>query len=265
MRSNTHPALWGLMHSVDSTPPGEPEGGGTPPTDSAPAGGEQGGDGAPTKEDIEKLTRALNAERARARQFEAQLKEAAQQNPELMREAQARAEAAERQRELIEQQAALRVQDLQRKHEEQMANVRSELQERTAKAEREALRVKAQAEFLASEGQPEASRLDGRTPFDYIWQVFGHRYAEGEGGLYLMGAGGTPELDEDGKPKTLRKHYAELSTDPVHGVHFKPKYGSGSGSRGGRDGRVMSGQDMAGMTSKDLISEGLKELGGRRR
>jgi hypothetical protein len=266
MRFNTHPALRALLHSADPTPPGEPDGGGSgamPPATEPAGGGEPQGDSA---EDVAKLKRALESERALKRQLEGQLKQVGQVNPELLQQARAQAEAAEQQRQFIEQQMATRLAEQQRKHEEQMASVRSELQERTAKAEREALRVKAQAEFLASEGLAEASKIDGTMPFDYVWARFGHRYAEGAGGLYLLEEDGrTPSLDDDGKPKTLRKHFAELSIDPVHGANFKPKYGSGSGSRNGWDARPGAGRDINGMSSKDLISEGLKEASTRRR
>ncbi len=181
MRFNFHPALRALQHSADPTPPGEADGGGA--TDPTPSGGEPPAGSAPTAEDIERLTRALEAERGLKRQLESQLKQVGQVNPELLREAQAKAEAAEQQRQLAEAQANAQVQDLQRKHEQQMASVRSELQERTARAEREALRVKAQAEFLASDGLAEASKIDGTMPFDYVWARFGHRYAEGKNGF----------------------------------------------------------------------------------
>lgn len=266
MRFNTHPALHALFHSVDPTPPGEPDGGGAAPTAQA---GEHAAGAEPQDDDADdkaRLKRALDSEREMRRRAESQLKQVGQVNPELLQQARAQAEAAEQQRQFIEQQMATRLAEQQRKHEEQMASVRSELQERTARAEREALRVKAQAEFLASEGLAEASKIDGTMPFDYVWARFGHRYAEGAGGLYLLEEDGrTPSLDDDGKPKTLRKHFAELSIDPVHGANFKPKYGSGSGSRNGWDARPGAGRDINGMNSKDLISEGLKEASTRRR
>jgi multidrug efflux pump subunit AcrA (membrane-fusion protein) len=264
MRFNTHPALRALLHSVDPTPPGEPDGGGSgamPPAPEPAGGGEPQGDSA---EDVAKLKRALESERALKRQLESQLKQVGQVNPELLQQARAQAEAAEQQRQFIEQQMATRLAEQQRKHEEQMASVRSELQERTAKAEREALRVKAQAEFLASEGLAEASKIDGTMPFDYVWARFGHRYAEGAGGLYLLEEDGrTPSLDDDGKPKTLRKHFAELSIDPVHGANFKPKYGSGSGSRNGRDGVVDLTTDMNALPQSALGQMAFRK-GGRR-
>jgi hypothetical protein len=83
--------------------------------------------------------------------------------------------------------------------------------------------------------------------------------------MYLLDADGkTAALDEDGKPKTLRKHFAELSADPVHGANFKPKYGSGSGSRNSRDGSF-SGLDLDSLSGAELIAEGLKAQAPRRR
>jgi len=134
MRFNFHPALRALQHSADPTPPGEADGGGT--TDPAPAGGEPPTGSAPTAEDIERLTRALEAERNLKRQLESQLKQVGQVNPELLREAQAKAEAAEQQRQLAEAQANAQVRDLQRKHEEQLARVTGDLQAAKTAAER---------------------------------------------------------------------------------------------------------------------------------
>jgi hypothetical protein len=245
MRFNTHPALRALLHSVDPTPPGEPDGGGSgamPPAPEPAGGGEPQGDSA---EDVAKLKRALESERALKRQLEGQLKQVGQVNPELLREAQAKAEAAEQQRQFIEQQTATRLAEQERKYQEQLARVTSDLQAAKVAAEREALRIKTEREFLAAKGKAEASPIDGKAHFDAIWSAYGNQIAEDPKGLYLLDSDGTPKLDpETGKRITPGELFAQLRKDPVHGVHFQPEYGSGSGSRNGRDGVVDLTTDM---------------------
>lgn len=265
MRFRTHllPVIdWELFHCVDPTPSGEPDGGGgTPPAD-PPAGGEQGdsGDGAG---DNDGLMKALRAERARARQLEAQLREVGQVNPQLVAEAQAKAEAAEQQRQLIEQQSALQRQELQRKYDDQLARVTGDLQAAKTAAEREALRIKAEREFLAKDGLAEASPIDGRAHFDAIWSAYGDQIAEDKSGMFLTEPDGSPRLDpETGKRVTPGELFVKLRKDPVHGVHFKPEYGSGSGGRSGRDGRLNTTEDHSKVPNSQLFRE---NFGSRRK
>jgi hypothetical protein len=240
----------------------------TPDPDNEPDGGGGSGDADPTGDDqqltdADGLLRALKAERklnrqnaARAAQLEAQLKEVGQVNPQLLAEAQAKADAAEHQRQLLEQQINSRLADQERKYQEQLARLTGELQSKATAAEREALRVKAEREFLASKGSTDASEIDGCTPFDYIWKVFGTSYAEDKNGLYLLDADGSPALDpETGKRITLREHFAKLRKDPVHGMHFQPEYGSGGGARGGRDGRVNNTADLSKVPTGQLFKD----------
>jgi hypothetical protein len=245
----------GMFHCVDPDPA----------TD-APAGG---GDADPGDTDTTQLTdadrlkKALEAERklnrqnaARAAQLEAQLKEVGQVDPKLLAEAQAKADAAEHQRQLLEQQINSRLADQERKYQEQLSRLTSELQNKASAAEREALRVKAEREFLAAKGLTDASEIDGRTPFDYIWQLFGGQYAEDKNGLYILDADGSPALDaETGKRISLRDHFTRLRKDPVHGMHFQPQYGSGSGARGSRDGRINTTADLSKMPTGQMFSE----------
>jgi hypothetical protein len=257
MRFRFHPTRpeLNIWPSIDTEPPTDQQGGGTDTTDST--------DSNPGETDADRLKRALEAERklnrqnaARAAQLENQLKEVGQVNPQLLAEAQAKAEAAEQQRQLLEQQINSRLADAERKYQEQLSRLTSELQAKASVAEREALRVKAEREFLAAKGLTDASEIDGRTPFDYIWQVFGAQYAEDKNGLYLLEADNTPALDrETGKRITLREHYNKLRKDPVHGMHFQPEYGSGSGGRAGRDGRINTTADLSKVPTGQLFSE----------
>jgi hypothetical protein len=263
MRFRTHllPAFdWEILHCVDPTPPGEPDGGGAPPAEPS-AGGEPAG-GEPS-DDIARLKRALEAERGLKRQLEAQLREAAQVNPELMREAQAKAEAAEQQRQLIEQQTAARLQEQERKYQEQLQRITGDLQAAKTAAEREALRIKTEREFLAAKGLVEASAIDGRTPFDYIWQLYGSQFAEDKTGLHLVDTDGSPRLDQEtGRRITPGEFFARLRRDQVHGMHFQPEFGSGSGGRSGRDGRMNTTEDLSKVPNSELFR---RSFGSRRR
>lgn len=219
--------------------------------------------------DADRLKRALEAERklhrqeaAKRAQLEAQLKELGQANPQLVAEAQAKALAAEQQRQLIEQQTANRLAEQERKFQEQLARVTGDLQTAKQQAEREALRIKTEREFLAAGGSVDASEIDGRTPFDYIWQLFGATFAEDKQGIYVADKDGDPVMDsETGKRLTPREYFAKLRKDPVHGKHFQPEYGSGSGARGGRDGRVTSSSDLSKVPTGQLF----KDAFGKRR
>ncbi len=250
-----------FIHTADQDPPADPDGGGADPSD-PPAGGEA--------DPNEGLKRALEAERrlnrqnaARAAQLEAQLKEVGQVDPKLLAEAQAKAEAAEQQRQLLEQQINTRLADAERKYQEQLNKLTGELQSKASAAEREALRIKTEREFLAAKGLMEASAIDGRTPFDYIWQLYGNQFSEDRNGLFLADADGSPRLDEEtGKRITPTEFFAKLRKDPVHGMHFQPEYGSGSGARGGRDGRVSNSADLGKVPTSQLFRE---SFGAKRR
>lgn len=236
--------------TADPNPPGETDGGGAPqpepPTDQQQDSGE----------DVAKLKKALEAERALKRQLESQLKQVSQVDPGLVAEARAKAEAAEQQRQIIEQQTAARLAEQERKYQEQLSRLTSELQAKATVAEREALRVKTEREFLAAKGLMEASSIDGRTPFDYLWQLYGPQFAEDKNGLFLADPDGSPQLDpETGKRITPAEFFAKLRKDPVHGVHFQPEYGSGSGARGGRDGRVNSSEDLSKVPTSQLFRQ----------
>jgi hypothetical protein len=243
--------------SVEPNPPAEPDGGG------APQDQQQQPEPQDTAEDIAKLKKALEAERNLKRQLESQLKQVSQVDPRLVEEARAKADAAEQQRLLVEQQTTARLQEQERKYQEQLQRITGDLQAAKTAAEREALRIKTEREFLAAKGLVEASSIDGRTPFDYIWQLYGSDFAEDKNGLFLADPDGSPRLDpETGKRITPSEFFAKLRKDPVHGMHFQPEYGSGGGSRAGRDGRVSNSEDLAKVPTGQLFRD---SFGSRRK
>ena len=245
--------------TADTDPAGEPDGGGAPdPASAGDTGSADGdaGEAAKLRRVIESLREETRRERNRAKAAEAQLREVGDANPKILEEAQRKAEAAEQARQLAEEKANLKIQQMQRQLEEKTAKVLSEAQSKAAAAEREALRVKAERDFLASDGLVEASGVDGLTPFDYVWRLHGDRIAEDGQGRYIKDEHGLPLLDpETNKRVTVRDYFSKLRDDPVHGIHFKPRYGSGGGARSGFDGRVSTGKDLNGMSTSQLFRE----------
>lgn len=244
--------------SIGTDPADEPQGGGAPDPASAGDTGSADGDSdeaAKLRKVIESLREETRRERNRAKAAEAQLREVGDANPKILEEAQRKAEAAEQARQLAEDKANLKIQQMQRQLEEKTAKVLGEAQQRQAAAEREALRVKAERDFLSADGLVEASSVDGRTPFDYIWLLHGDRIAEDASGRFIKDENGLPLLDpETNKRVTVKDYFSKLRDDPVHGIHFKPRYGSGGGARGGFDGRVSNGQDLSGLSTAEKFA-----------
>lgn len=253
--------------SVDPAPADDQAGGGAadpaPDTNNATDGDSE----------VERLRRSLEAARNEARQFrsearhyEGQLKQVGETNPALLEEARRKADEAEQRRQLAEQQAEAKVQAMQRQMEERTARREAELTAARDRAEREALRVKTERDFLAADGLVDASKIDGRTPFDYVWQVFGSQIAEDAQGRYIKDENGLPRInDETGKRITVAEFFESLRDDRVHGQHFKPRYGTGGGSRAGFTGRIGDGMDLDKLSSRELLSVGLKEARERQR
>lgn len=213
--------------------------------------------------DVERLKHALERERkerkaaaAKAAQLESQLKQADQINPQVIQEAIARAQQEEEKRRLIEEQTGVRLKELEGKYQEQLTKVTRDLQAAKEAAEREAVRVLAEKAFLAAKGSTDASTVDGKTPFDYIWLAFQGSFRADKQGLYVVDSDGDPVIDEDtGKRLPPGKWFQKLRQDPVHGLHFQPEYGSGSGARSGRDGRVTTTKDLQKLPTNQLFRE----------
>lgn len=213
--------------------------------------------------DVERLKHALERERkerkaaaARAAQLESQLKQADQINPQVIQEAIARAQQEEEKRRLIEESTGIRLKELEGKYAEQLSKVTRELQAAKEAAEREGVRVLAEKAFLSAKGSTEASTVDGKTPFDYVWMAFQGRFRADKQGLYVVDDDGDPVIDDEtGKRLPPAKWFSKLRQDPVHGLHFQPEYGAGSGARAGRDGRVSNTADLQKMSTSQLFRE----------
>lgn len=245
---------------VTPDPAGEPEGGGQATATADPAGTDSTDEGA---SDLDRLRHALDRERkerkaaaAKAAQLEAQLKQADQINPQVIQEAIARAQQEEEKRRLIEEQTGIRLRELEGKYQEQLTKVTRDLQAAKEAAEREAVRVLAEKAFLSAKGSTDASTVDGKTPFDYIWLAFQGSFRADKQGLYVVDGDGDPVIDEEtGKRLPAVKWFTRLRQDPVHGLHFQPEFGSGSGARSSRDGRVTNSKDLSKLSTSQLFRE----------
>jgi hypothetical protein len=241
---------------VDPEPAGDPPAGGgaTPPNPPT------GGDGTPTQQDIANLQEALRKERALREARDKEIQRIATENPALVEQARREAEAERQRAESVQREAQVQIQAMQQRLEADTAKIRGEAQAAAEAARRETLRVKTEREFNAAEGLTDASEIDGSVPFDLAWKHFGDRFEEDSVGIYLKRPDGTPETDpETNKRITPRQFFEKLRDDRVHGTLFKPRYGSGGGSRAGVPGRVQHGQSLVGMSSRDLLRLGLED------
>lgn len=247
------------LFTVDQQPADETDGGGADPSTS-------GGSNDTGTDDLAGLRKALSSEReqrraeaAELRRLRRELAEVGDKNPKLLEEAKQRVQEAHDRADAAEQLANARVREAETKHEAILAKRTADLEAKTRVAERAALKVKTERIYLANEGRSEASSIDGSTPFDYLWQVFGGQFAEDERGIHLIDATGNPQIDtETGRRITPADLFQKLRDDPVHGVSFKPRFGSGSGVRAGRDGRVTTAEQLDGLKTSQLLQIGLR-------
>jgi len=235
--------------------------GATPPADSA-----SGDD----RSEVERVHGALVKEREenkalqrRLAALESQLKEVGNANPRLLEETQARARQLEEDRRLSDERARLDREQIERKFSDQITKTNEELKAEREARQREAVRNQTEKAFLAAKGSMVVSKVDGSTPFDAIWRTFGDRFSvDDRGALVVLDTDGTPALDEEtGKRIEPSAWLAKLRSDPVHGLNFQPEYGSGSGARSTRDGRVIPGRDLMKTPLGTLFSQ---EFGGGR-
>jgi hypothetical protein len=76
---------------------------------------------------------------------------------------------------------------------------------------------------------------------------------------------GTPRLDPETKKRlTPAEYFAQLRDDSVAGVHFRPRYGTGGGSRSGWDGEVDHTTDLQKIPHATLGAMAFTKAGGRR-
>jgi hypothetical protein len=233
----------------------------SPDDDNAGAGG------APSQADIDKLTHTLKREREatkeaerKAAQLEAQLKELSGMAPDAVKDAADRARRAMAEAQQAEERYQQQLAAKEAEFEAERVRLVKERDEERKAREREKIRGQVEKAFLSEGGSSKASEVDGSTPFDYIWDRFGARIQSDDKGLHMLTPDGKEMRDDDGKRVGPKAFFATLRKDPTHGRNFEPEYGSGSGARSGKDGRVISKADLL----KRPNSENFAEAFGKR-
>lgn len=191
--------------------------------------------------------RALKAERDARKQLERELRELRKQlSPEAARAAEERARAAEEARLRSQEEAETKVKRVQSKYEKDLQAKVAELDAERQQFRQFRLQMDGQRIFQAAEGLDGVSQ-DGRTFFDLFWAVHRERFNyDDQGQLMVVDAQGDPVMDEEsGKRVSATDYVKRLQADPVYGYLFKPAYGSGSGGRSTRDGRVIPGKKLS--------------------
>jgi len=238
--------------AADETPPGEGD----------PAGGGDDGLGDAGKA---ALTAERNARKVADRQLREALatlkavegidpsvyRDATQKAAELEQRNQELQSAADRARQEAEQTYGLQLQQTGQK----VAELEQRLFEREMEYQGERL-------FLAAKGKAVVSEL-GISNFGVFWREARSHFGRDDQGIFVVdrraGDGKTPLIDtESGKRVDPAKYVVDvLAEDRVFSHLFEPKFGSGSNASGG-SGRTMSGADLDGLTSAQLIGMGLK-------
>lgn len=132
------------------------------------------------------------------------------------------------------------LQEAHQAERQQLQQTVAEQQQALAQAQ---LQQEMQREFLTAGGQAQL--------FD-VWREIG---AKG----ITRGDDGTLQIN--GKP--LAEALAGHRDDPVLGIAFHPRYGSGAGARSGVDGRVTTTRNLQGMSTGALFREAFVKRGAQ--
>jgi len=222
-----------------------------------------GAGGAPSQADIDKLTHTLKREREatkeaerKAAQLEAQLKELSGMAPDAVKDAADRARRAMAEAQQAEERYQQQLAAKEAEFEAERVRLVKERDEERKAREREKIRGQVEKAFLSEGGSTEASEVDGAMPFDYIWDRFGARIQSDDKGLHMLTPDGKEMRDDDGKRVGPKAFFATLRKDPIHGKNFRAEYGSGSGARSGKDGRVVSQPDLMKRPNSQNFADG---------
>lgn len=128
---------------------------------------------------------------------------------------------------------------LQAAHQQEQQALQQRLQEQEGELTRERLQSELQAQFLRAGGNP--------LHFSAWLELYGSKYVKpGEDGRMVS--------TENGQTIPLEDVLNNQRTDPLYGVLYHPRYGSGGGSRQGNvDGRVTTVNDLSKMKTSDLF------------
>lgn len=130
---------------------------------------------------------------------------------------------------------------LQAAHQQERQTLQQQLQQRDEDLGRERLQAQMQAAFLQAGGNA--------MHFPSWLELYGSKYVQaGEDGRLVS--------TENGQNMELSELLNQQRSDTLYGVLFHPRYGAGSGTRGGRDNRVTSTVDLSKMKTGDLFRAG---------
>jgi hypothetical protein len=213
---------------------------------------------------------ALQTERQARKELDRQLKEALAKlkvvegiDPTVFREATQKAQELELRNAELQSAADRARQEAEQTYSVQLQQASQRIRDVETRLQEQEMEYIGERLFLAAKGRPVVSE-SGTSNFTMFWREARGHFARDEQGLYVVdrraGDGKTPLIDsESGKRVDPSKYVAEvLAEDAVLTHLFEPKYGTGSGGQGGSAGRTITGVDLDGMSSTQLIGLGLK-------
>jgi hypothetical protein len=215
--------------------------------------------------DSEKLLRALEAERQNAKQKEKELKEQLKKQSEL--------EEKLRKLEQIDPDKYQKLIEKERQREEE-ALIKKRYSEREQQAIKEAqqarntladytIKTSIEKAFYENNGKRGSSIDNDIAPIDAVMQIIRPKVAIIDDRIVVVDSSGQPELNGEGKPKTIYEKMLELKSGKTLGSFFQsdedlPRGGGMSGSFGNGKGAPAYTRDQArlGKASIDDIASG---------
>lgn len=255
-----NPLHRGFLHS-DTEPSGQGESAGGGSTGANATGST--GDGEDLS-DLEKLKRALDAERRISADHEKARKAAERRyetvkdlDPETYRKAQERAAEAERVAAEAQAREAEKLRETESKYSSKLQEALAERDKALQALNTSQQRYALEKVFFACDGLNLVGD-DGVSAFDMFWDRLGNRFRidPTDGSLGVVDSKGDWELDaETGKRLKPADFIAKQRDHQLYAFLFKPKYGSGGGmTPGGRDVRVAHGQDLGKLSTQEKFA-----------
>jgi hypothetical protein len=191
--------------------------------------------------------KALRAEREARKALEREMKLLKQQlSPEARQAAEDRLRAAEETAIKAQEEADKKAATIRSKYEQQLQQTAAELESAMREFVQYRIKSEAMRVFQGSEGMEGISNDGSTSYFDMWFSMKGSAFKFDENGaLIVVDSDGEQLRDPETRlPVSPVDWVKQQHTDPVLGSLFKPAFGSGSGSRGSRDGRAVPGQKL---------------------
>jgi hypothetical protein len=211
------------------------------------------------KSEVDKLFKALKAERESRKTYEkelrdksAQLEKFAEINPQEYRRLQEEAAIAERERMAAEERTAL----LEEKYGSQAAEARKKAEEYQVQLQDFRKRYALEKVFFAAGGRTDAE--GGVSFFDLLADRLGSNFRlEANGSVTVIDSNGDPILDADtGKRIAPEEYLGTYKTHPIFGTFFRGAKGSGAGlGYGGTDVNGVAVEDLANLSPDALFEK----------